>query len=164
MMPRTAERVHTNWLVASMPEPERAVFHCRFSALRDTAAFVEGFCQRHGVHRDDALRLRLVVEELFTNTVRHGHGCESDAPICVALSALEGRVALVYEDNAPPYNPLTQTSAAGVDPEDTVSGRSVGGLGILLVRELAASAHYAYEDGRNRLRITLERHAGGGRN
>jgi hypothetical protein len=37
----------------------------------------------------------------------------------------------------------------------TVSMRKIGGLGVLLTRELAASRDYAYLFGRNRIRLTL---------
>ena len=37
-----------------------------------TAEFAKGFCARNGIDRMAARRRRLVIEELFTNTIRHG--------------------------------------------------------------------------------------------
>ena len=139
-----------------MPPSDQAVFPARLAALPDTAAFAQAFCDRHGIARDDALRLTLVIEELFTNTIEHGHRGESDAPIRLALSLDDGVVALLYEDSAPRYDPLAQAPAAASLAEP-LGERPIGGLGVHLVRELVASARYAYEEGRNRLWLTLKR-------
>jgi serine/threonine-protein kinase RsbW len=141
-----------------MPPTDQAVFPARLAALPDTAAFAQGFCDRNGIGRDDALRLTLVIEELFTNTIAHGYGGDSDAPVRVALSLEAGAVALLYEDSAARFDPLARPSAAASLAEP-VSDRPIGGLGVHLVRELVASARYAYEDGHNRLWLTLERGA-----
>ncbi len=139
-----------------MPAQEQAVFPARLAALRDSAAFAQGFCERNGIDRDDALRLTLIIEELFTNTVQHGYGAESDAPIRVGLSLHDGDVSLAYEDSAPPYDPLARSSAPPSALEDQIDARPIGRLGIHLVRGLVSGARYAYEEGSNRLWLTLK--------
>lgn len=138
-----------------MPSLEQAVFPARFAALRDTAAFVARFCAGNGIGREDALRLTLFIEELFTNTVQHGHGGDSDAPIRVALEFCDDRVRMLYEDTAPRYDPIEAwddgESALDAPPE----ARPVGGLGLTLLRALALEARYAHEEGVNRLWLTL---------
>lgn len=142
----------------STTDGERRVFAARRSALPAAAAFVDAFCARNRIGRADALRLTLVVEELFTNSITHGYGAESDAPIEMALAAAPGEIALLYEDAAPPYDPLSQYAGAPGHLLATVESRPAGGLGIHLVRELAASARYAREDGRNRLWVRIACH------
>jgi anti-sigma regulatory factor (Ser/Thr protein kinase) len=123
--------------------------------LAEMLAFVERFCRTRGIGDDHRLRVTLVVEELFTNTVAHGHRGGAEAPIRVAL-AMDGEdVTIVYEDQAPPYDPLR---ASPVDPlahSRDVAARPVGGLGVLLVGQLAVDARYAREDGRNRLWLRI---------
>jgi anti-sigma regulatory factor (Ser/Thr protein kinase) len=46
------------------------------------------------------------VEELFLNTVKHGHRGGSDAPVWITMEAADGSVSLTYEDRAPPFNPF----------------------------------------------------------
>jgi anti-sigma regulatory factor (Ser/Thr protein kinase) len=121
--------------------------------LRPVQAFLEGFCADSGLPRQDCLRLNLVLEELFTNTVKHGHRGDSDAPVWIGLTRTDGAVHVVYEDKAPPFNPYARLSEPVVDT--TVSMRKIGGLGVLLTKELAASRDYAYLFGRNRIRLTL---------
>ena len=125
----------------------------RLERLRELRAFLEGFCAAAGVGRDPCLRLNLVLEELFTNTVRHGHGADSDAPVWITLVRKNGQVCLTYEDTAPPFNPYARLPVEA--PDTTLEMRKLGGLGVLLTKEMAASRDYAYLFGRNRIRLTL---------
>ena len=128
-------------------------FLARLDQLRPVQAFLEAFCADSGLPREECLRLNLVLEELFTNTVKHGHRGDCDAPVWIGLTRADGAVQVVYEDKAPPFNPYARLSEPVVDT--TVSMRKIGGLGVLLTKELAASLDYAYLFGRNRIRLTL---------
>jgi anti-sigma regulatory factor (Ser/Thr protein kinase) len=119
-------------------------------------AFIETFCTSAGVGRPQLLRLNLVLEELFTNTVRHGYRGDSDEPVWVTLEASPDAVRVTYEDMAPPFNPYAHLKKRS--PDNTLERFKVGGLGVLLTNELAAARDYAYVFGRNRIRLTL-RHA-----
>jgi anti-sigma regulatory factor (Ser/Thr protein kinase) len=121
--------------------------------LRPLREFLESFCAEAGLSGDQCLRMNLVLEELFTNTVRHGHGGDSDAPVWITLATGAAGVNLTYEDSAPPFNPYGTPPDA--PPDTTVKMRKIGGLGVLLTRKLAASREYAYLYGRNRIRIAL---------
>ena len=140
-----------------MEPSEQRTFPARMAMLAETATFVETFCARAGVSRDDALRLTLIVEELFTNTVAHGHGGDCDAPVAVALAAREDALLLYFEDCAPAFDPGPRMAAGPAALEAPLEARPVGGLGMHLVARLAHHVRYAYEDGRNRLWIELRR-------
>lgn len=131
----------------------------RIECLSDAIAFVEAFCADHGVALDDCLRLSLLLEELFTNTVQHGHGGGSDAPVRVALRAGPSDLELTYEDSAPPFDPVEHHARSTVDPAAAVEDRPIGQLGIALVVDMAERVRYVREDGRNRLQLVLRRQA-----
>ena len=133
--------------------PSTATFAARASELRRISTFLNDSCTRLDIGREHCLRLNLVVEELFTNTVRHGHRGDSDAPVWVSLDNGPAGVHVTYEDTAPPFNPYALFASA---PDTTLSLRRIGGLGVLLTRELASSRDYAYLFGRNRIRLTLK--------
>ena len=132
------------------------VFPARLSALADTVAFAQAFCDGQGIGRTAAVRLRLVIEELFTNTVRHGHRGDSDAPVRMALSMIEDYVTMEYEDSAPPYDPLSRMTALPSDQVAALDGPPAD-LGTYLVGKSLYGARYAYEDGRNRLWLVMPR-------
>jgi serine/threonine-protein kinase RsbW len=129
------------------------MFPSRLDAWKRARAFIEGFCEGGGIARPSCLKLSLVLEELFLNTVKHGHRGGSDAPVWIRLSASGGRVSLTYEDRAPPFNPFARATREML--EALAETRREGGLGVLLAHGLTSSADYAYLYGRNRIRLTL---------
>ena len=97
------------------------------------------------------LRVELAIEELFTNTVRHGYGADSDALVWLRLLIAPGSLYLVFQDAAPAYDPLQHVPQLAA-PE---GAQPVGGLGIHLVRELAAEIAYRRTEDRNILTLTF---------
>jgi len=132
-----------------------AIFPARVAALGAIRELLERFGAANGVSRDDLLRLNLLLEELFTNTVHHGHGADSDAPVWIGLDTLGERLSLEIEDTAPPYNPFARAELVDAPIEE----RRIGGLGVHLTRELALHFDYAYLFGRNCIRLQLPRSA-----
>ena len=132
-----------------------ATFPARLAELRRLGGFIEDYCADHGIGREHRLRLNLVLEELFVNTIRHGHRGDCDAPVWVTVAAEPSAVHVTYEDSAPPFNPYAHLPVK--TPDNTLEMRKVGGLGVLLTRGLAASRDYAYLFGRNRIRLALNR-------
>jgi len=129
------------------------IFPARMSALPQVAAFAAEVCLATGLAMDACLRLTLLVEELFTNTIAHGHGGDSEEPVRLAFDVEPGRIALTYEDTAPPHDPF-----AGVAAPDEAAGveeRPVGGLGVLLVASMARDVEYRRAGGRNRISLVI---------
>jgi len=129
-----------------------AMFLARLDSLQRVREFLGTFCKETGLDRDNCLRLNLILEELFTNCVRHGHLGDSDAPVWVTLAGDDAKVSIAFEDTAPPFNPFARADAP---LPTTLETRSVGGLGLLLAKGMAASRDYAYVFGRNCIRLQL---------
>lgn len=96
-------------------------------------------------------RLRIIIEELMTNTIKYGYGRECDRPVRLGLSALPVPT-LTYEDDAPPFDPTRwkpedENAAPGDGPE--------GQAGIKMVLGLSSSATYRPRPNGNCLVITL---------
>jgi serine/threonine-protein kinase RsbW len=129
------------------------MFTSRLDQWKHARAFIETFCRAAAVGREKGLKANLVVEELFLNTVKHGHKGGADAPVWIELEAEDGRVRLAYEDFAPPFNPFAAHTREML--EALAETRREGGLGIILANGLTASNEYAYIFGRNRIRLEL---------
>jgi len=127
----------------------RQCIPARMDAFISLATFADIAARDAGFARDDALRLRLVLEELFTNTVHHGHGGDSDQPVDVALDVMPGQIRLTYEDTAPAFDPRTPPAQRPAEE------RSVGQLGLALVRSMARELSYERIGDRNRLSLLL---------
>jgi anti-sigma regulatory factor (Ser/Thr protein kinase) len=102
-------------------------------------------CTRSKLPRDLISRLQIVVEELFSNTIKYGYGGECERPVRLQLRC-SPRVELVYEDAAPPFDPTAWQE--GRPPLD-----GVGRKGIVLVRGLAESVRYERSSDGNRLTL-----------
>jgi serine/threonine-protein kinase RsbW len=129
----------------SVKNARSTMFLARLPELKAIRAFLQDFCDSEGIARERCLRVNLVLEELFVNTVKHGHRGECDAPVWVTLGPCAAGVQVTYEDSAPPFNPYAYVPKA----------REIGGLGVVLTREIADGGEYAYLFGRNRVRLTL---------
>ena len=137
--PRTALTVRTEGRFrGSLP---------RFAEVR---ALAESFGTTAGMDHDTTLRVVLVLEELFTNTVTHGYRGGPDGPVWVTLEGQGGAIVITYEDAAPPFDPLGYTP-----PPLTGEEWAPGGLGLALVRGLCASASYTRIGDRNRVTLTV---------
>ena len=84
-------------------------------------------------------RVRLIVEELFSNTIKYGYGAECERPVRLHLST-DTSLTIAYEDDAAPFDPtaVARESDASIMDEDRPEGRA----GIALVLGLCASAKY----------------------
>jgi len=130
-----------------------AMFPSRLEAWKHARAFIEDFCRSAGIAREPGLKANLVIEELFLNTVKHGHRGGADAPVWIELTKQGNEISLTFEDNAPPFNPFAAATREML--EALAETRREGGLGVILAHGLTASADYAYVFGRNRIRLKL---------
>lgn len=130
--------------------PAARAFPRRLEALEAIAAFVEEFLAGEGLDAGHAFDLQLVLEELFTNQVRHAHGGRDAVEIALARDG--DRVELRLTDfDVPPFDP---TAAAEVDVDAPIEARRAGGLGIHLVRRIAEDFRYHHRDGASTFIVT----------
>ncbi|HWE84468.1 MAG TPA: ATP-binding protein [Terracidiphilus sp.] len=117
-------------------------------------SYIDGFAGEHALPPADAHALALVAEELFANTVNHGHSAPGAASVHCGLSLDGSALTLVYSDAALPFDPTTAVIPAIPDASTPAERRPVGGLGIHLVRKLMHTIDYVRQDGRNFLTLT----------
>ncbi|HET9337368.1 MAG TPA: ATP-binding protein [Casimicrobiaceae bacterium] len=132
-------------------------FDAALECVVETAAFVAGFCEAHGIESRDALRVTLIVEELFLNIVMHGYAGEPGGTIHLALAVEARDVLVVCEDRAREYDPRPALERVPEDLDDPVETRRVGGLGQYLVGRLVREAHYERAGDANRLTLRIGR-------
>jgi len=117
--------------------------------------FTDLACDRAKCSPAQRTRVQLVLEELFSNTVKHGR--RGGAPVSVTVAVEFGDeepMAVRYEDDAPQHDAFDQ-SDLDAELKAGVAKRRVGGLGILLIRELGKNVSYAWSDGKNRVTFSV---------
>ena len=114
--------------------------------LERISAVVEDLGQQDNWPPDLIFKVNLVLDELSVNIVNYG-GEASEIEVSLAADAQEVRVEI--SDDGRPFDPLND--AAEPDLDAPLEERSIGGLGIHLVREMMDELYYRREDGKNRL-------------
>ncbi len=122
----------------------------RIDALHAALDAIEQACITWKIDRSLVSRARIVVEELFTNTIKYGYGGECDKPVRLTLQPFPD-LTLVYEDEVPPFNPLTWKSEP--DVASPLEEQPIGLAGIAMVVGLSANVSFQCRDGANRLTI-----------
>src|SRR5271165_4069938 len=119
--------------------------------LAPLQAFAAAFAHECGLPDDERSRLLVILDELFTNAVTHGHRPHSaGGNISIALGWRTGRLRISFVDDGPPFDPLTFHEPDFAAPAEE---RAIGGLGIYIVRSLVHQARYRRKGGRNRLHL-----------
>ncbi|MBS1139695.1 MAG: sensor histidine kinase [Proteobacteria bacterium] len=120
----------------------------RFSELPTLLGKLAENADRLGIPAEDSLRLQLLAEELFTNTITHGYGGDNAASVLLSLTRNGDALQLRYEDKAPAFDPSKM-------PEKSATTAEIGGLGISLIRGMSKEFRYQRRDDSNVTEIDL---------
>lgn len=112
--------------------------------LLDTA---EVFLEQCGVPMPLQFKIKLALDEIFTNIVSYGYPQHQQDTVKVTLSVEDDMCTACLEDGGVAFDPLNEAKA----PDTTLSAdeRPIGGLGIHLVKKLSQSINYKRLNERN---------------
>src|SRR5215472_4135578 len=115
------------------------VFPATTERLTAALRALEQFCAERNLDADLVSRARIIVEELFSNTIKYGYGGESDRPVRLRLTN-DSVLRLTLEDEAAKSAPARWRPAHHADaPADQ---RPEGRVGIPLALGLATHVQY----------------------
>jgi anti-sigma regulatory factor (Ser/Thr protein kinase) len=114
--------------------------------MAEVLSHIASICELSGLTHDEQLKVELAIEELFTNTIRHGYGQDCDEPVWISADNSGKNLCITYQDIAPAFNPLERPIERIPPP--------LGGLGVTLVENFA-DTRYHHENGRNTLILTF---------
>jgi anti-sigma regulatory factor (Ser/Thr protein kinase) len=120
----------------------------KLSELESFNQSLTEFGRRHGLTPRVVHDLNLAFEEILTNIISYGYTDNREHEIKVHLSLQPGEVKAEVEDDGQPFNPLEAPEA---DTAQSLEERTIGGLGIHLVRKLMDGLEYQRQEGKNRL-------------
>lgn len=125
----------------------RKTYPATLESLDALAADLKFFCEENGVDAATSFALNLSLDELFTNCATYG--CNLDPKMLVEVSAhvANGELFVEIADSARAFDPLLQVACPNIDSD--VDSRSIGGLGVFLVKKNMDEISYKRKDGKN---------------
>ena len=109
--------------------------------------FINGILENAGCSMRAQIQMAVALDELMSNVARYAYK-SGNGDVSVSLEILEDprRAVLTITDEGVPYNPLEKE-----DPDVSLSAeeRSIGGLGIFIVKRSMDEMTYDYKDGKN---------------
>jgi phosphoserine phosphatase len=135
---------------------EQRRFARTFDSIPEMVAFTSSFFARTASDARLLPSVDLAVEELFTNMVKYGAG--STAAVEIGLAVIDGGVEVTLIDRDVDRFDLTRS--ADVDVSAPIEARRPGGLGVHLIRKIAESVEYQYDETNRQSRIKLRITAG----
>lgn len=126
--------------------------HAQFSGVQESISCSKTFLrecnENHRVPAKTAKHILICADEIMSNIIRHGHANSIEISYKIDNNA----VLLAFEDDGALYDPLRSAS-----PDVTLPARerSIGGLGLFMVKNIASSVEYTDKDGRNDLKLSF---------
>lgn len=122
--------------------------------LDEVQAFIDGKLTSAGFSTKSKIKIAIAVEEIFVNVATYAYAPgNGDVRVLFSLTP-DNAAEITFIDNGVPYDPLAKP-----DPDVTLGAadRTVGGLGVYIVKKSMDDMRYAYVDGQNRLTLRKSR-------
>lgn len=121
------------------------IFEADDKALSSVMSFVESELEEAGANMKSLMQVCVAVEEIFVNVAHYAYpGKNGD--VSLSIDVEDSVATLVFTDSGIPFNPLEKA-----DPDITLSAedRSIGGLGIFMVKKSMDEVRYERKDESN---------------
>ena len=118
--------------------------------LNKLEPFLNGIFERENLDMSMLPQIDLALEEAVTNIIMYAYPEGEKGTAELTVEVADGQISATLIDSGTPFNPLQQQEA---NLDVSLEERKIGGLGIHLIREIMDVVEYAYEDGRNVLKM-----------
>ncbi len=123
--------------------------------LHKVNAAIEELAEEENWPPDVTFQIGLAIEEVGVNIVSYGHADDKAHEIKIVISSKDETITIEIEDDGYAFNPLVD--APEPDLNAAVEDRTVGGLGIHLVRSMMDEVHYQRQQDKNCLTLVKRR-------
>ena len=114
------------------------------------AAFVDEVCEAAGMDMSTTMQMNLAIEEAVVNVMEYAYPAGTKGEVRIEAQTHDTYVEFTLTDDGKPFNP---TEKGEVDITLSAEERSIGGLGIMLVKHYMDDTKYKYVDGQNVLTL-----------
>ena len=142
--------IHYTPQVSECTLSEEIVLHNDLSDVKALNGFVKTVVAQTAIEPALGKKLQLAVEEAVVNVMSYAYPTGVQGEITVKAASNDKRLKFIIIDSGTPFDP---TETINADTSLSAEDRPIGGLGILLVRELMDSVNYERVDGKNILTL-----------
>jgi sigma-B regulation protein RsbU (phosphoserine phosphatase) len=114
------------------------------------STFIKSIMEKLNIESSLARKLRLAVEEAVVNVIDYAYPIGQEGTIEVRIMSDGKTLKTIIIDSGVAFDPTAKEKA---DTSLSIEDRQIGGLGILLVRELMDTINYERENGKNILTL-----------
>lgn len=120
-----------------------------WDSILEVQGMIEETMEEAGVPLKTAMKVNIVVDEIYSNIVRFSKANTAE----VLCRVEQGQLELKFMDDGVPFNPLDME-----EPDITLGAdeREIGGLGVLIYKKIMDQVNYRYEEGKNTLELMKE--------
>ncbi|MDX2032068.1 MAG: ATP-binding protein [Blastocatellia bacterium] len=130
----------------TMPERLELTIRNDLAEIARISERIDDFIAGHGLPAKLAFELNLALDELLTNVISYGYDDPGPHDIEVRCALADDVITLEMEDDGRAFDPF---DAPPPDLTASIEDRSIGGLGVHLIRNLMTHTEYQRRDGRN---------------
>ena len=114
------------------------------------ARFIDTISEENAMDMEMSKNINLAVEEAVVNVMNYAYPKGTVGEVRIDASVTDGLLTLLISDSGTPFDPTVKK-----DPDINLPAekRAIGGLGILLVRQIMDTVTYRYTDGKNVLTL-----------
>ena len=113
-------------------------------------AFVDEVCKSVGFDEGKTMEVKVAVEEAVVNVMNYAYPPEQRGDVTIEAASNDIRLKFTIIDSGKPFDPTVQNE---VDTTLSAEARSIGGLGIHLIRQNMDSINYERVDNLNVLTL-----------
>lgn len=121
--------------------------------LQEITKTILDSCKNIGYDIEFTGDIRLILEEIIANIIKHGYDNFPEQPIDLAIEMEAGRLMMTVEDEGKPFNPLVYQN---LNIGKSLDERNIGGQGIHLVKQIADQIDYKRTVNKNQLIVILK--------
>ena len=113
--------------------------------------FIDRELDELGCSEKTKAQINIAIDELYGNIASYAYGEENgEVTVIIEGDSTPGAVSISFQDEGKPFNPLESR-----EPDITLPARerTIGGLGIFMVKKSMDDVRYEYRDGKNILTI-----------
>lgn len=112
--------------------------------------FIDEVCEANGFDMSATMQINLAIEEAVVNVMNYAYPSGTVGNITIEVKSNGSEVSFIIIDSGTPFDP---TAKPEVDITLSAEDRSIGGLGIHLIRQIMDHINYERVNGRNILTL-----------